>query len=174
MCAESLTNPDEWSFEEVHWSGSTATLFWMSAYFGLFWASTTLNYILYAFYWCHRLLSTKKKWMRNLSLSPSCIASLPRFHPSLHSATAVIVHTLDQIIQELSSVLQPEEWQAEDTEKWDVTGLTPSVHTLESNTAAVRQNWMKRDAAVACLMCPVILKIRPEQPGVLRQTILLT
>lgn len=55
-----------------------------------------------------------------------------------------------------------------------MTGLTPSVHTLESNTAAVRQNWMKRDAAVACLMCPVILKIWPEQPGVLRQTILLT
>lgn len=38
-------------------------LFWMLAYWGeisLFWASTTLNYILYAFYWCHRLLSQKE------------------------------------------------------------------------------------------------------------------
>lgn len=118
---------------------------------------------------CHQ-----KKWMRNLCLSPSCIASLPRFHLSLPSARPVLVHTQDQIIQELCSVLQSEEWQAEDTEKWDVTGFTASVHTLESNTAAVRQNWMKRDAAVACLTCPVILKTWPEQPGVLRQTILLT
>lgn len=118
---------------------------------------------------CHQ-----KKWMRNLCLGSSCIASLPRFHPSLPSATAVMVHTRDQIIQELPSVLQSEEWQAEDTEKWNVTGLIPSVHTLEPHTAAVRQNWMKRDAAVACLTCPVILKIWPEQPGVLRQTSLLT
>lgn len=105
----------------------------------------------------------QKKWKRNLCLSSSCIASLPRFHPSLPSATAVMVHTRDQIIQELSSVLQSEEWQAEDTEKWDVTGLTPSVHTLESNTAVVTQNWIKRDAAVACQTCPVILKIWPER-----------
>lgn len=55
-----------------------------------------------------------------------------------------------------------------------MTGLTPSVQTLEPHAAAVRQNWMKRDAAVACLTCPVMVKIWPEQPGVLRQTILLT
>lgn len=45
-------------------------LFWMLAYLGeisLFWASTTLNYILYAFYWCHRLLSPKEVNEKRLS-----------------------------------------------------------------------------------------------------------
>ena len=53
-------------------------------------------------------------------------------------------------------------------------GLKLSVHTFEAKTVAVRQNWLERDAAVACLACSVILKIWPEQPGGLRQTILLT
>lgn len=48
------------------------------------------------------------------------------------------------------------------------------VHTFEAKSAAVRQNWLERDAAVACLVCSVIPKIRPEQPGRLRQTIFLT
>lgn len=140
-------------------------LFWMLPYLGeisLFWASTTFFMLFIDVTdFCHQ-----KKWMRNLCLSLSCIASLPRFHPSLPSATAAMVQ--DQIIQELFSVLQSEEWQAEDIEKWDVTGLTPSVHTLESNTAVATQNSIKRDAAVACLTCPVILKTWPKQPSMLR------
>lgn len=53
-------------------------------------------------------------------------------------------------------------------------GLKLSVHTFEAKSVDVRQNWLERDAAVACLACSVILKIWPEQPGGLRQTILLT
>lgn len=52
--------------------------------------------------------------------------------------------------------------------------LKRSVHTFEARSVAVRQNWLERDAAVACLACSATLKIWPEQPGRLRQTILLT
>ena len=53
-------------------------------------------------------------------------------------------------------------------------GLKFSVPTSEAKSVAVRQNWLERDAAVACLASSVILKIWPEQAGGLRQTVLLT
>lgn len=148
-------------------------LFWMLAYLGeisLFWASTVLNYILYAFYWCRRLLSPKEVNEKCL-FKPKlyCFLSQISSFSSFSSNSSDGTHTRSDYPR-VVYVPQPEEWQAEDTEKWDVTGLTPSVHTPESNTAAVTQNWMKRDAAVACLTWPVILKMWPEQPGVLRQT----
>lgn len=53
-------------------------------------------------------------------------------------------------------------------------GLKLLVHMFEAKSVAVRQNWLEREAAVACLVGSVILKIWLEQAGRLRQTILLT
>lgn len=56
-------------------------LFWMLAYLGeisLFWAATTWNYILHAFYWCHRILSPKE------------VNGKPLFKPKLYDFLAQI------------------------------------------------------------------------------------